>query len=164
MTLLAPTLQGFFTDRLIGQRNASPHTVGAYRDTFRLLLTFASRRLAMPAGQLRIDDLSPGVIAAFLDHLEAERGNRANVTYLIDAEIDALLDAPDRATPTGRRDHALLVLTIQTGLRISELISLTRQDLHLGTAAHVSCHGKGRKQRITPLTRSTVAVLQAWIT
>jgi integrase/recombinase XerD len=205
MTLLAPTLQGFFTDRLIGQRNASPHTIGAYRDTFRLLLTFASRCLATPPSQLQIDDLGPDVIAAFLNHLEAGRGNstatrnarlaaihslfryaalrhpdhaatiqqvlaipakrreRTTVTYLTDVEIDALLDAPDRATPTGRRDHALLVLAVQTGLRISELISLTPQDLHLGTAAYVSCHGKGRKQRITPLTRSTVAVLRSWI-
>jgi len=205
MTLLAPTLQGFFTDRLIGQRNASPHTVAAYRDTFRLLLIFASRHLSTAASRLRIDDLSPGVIAAFLDHLELERGNSAAtrnarlaaihslfryaalrhpdhaariqqvlaiprkrcgrpiVTYLTEPEIDALLDAPDRATPTGRRDYALLVLAVQTGLRVSELISLTAQDVHLGTAAHVSCHGKGRKQRITPLTRSAVAVLQGWI-
>jgi site-specific recombinase XerD len=205
MTLIAPALQGFFTDRLIGQRNASPHTVAAYRDTFRLLLGFASQRLGTPASQLRIDDLGPSMITAFLDHLEADRGNgtatrnarlaaihslfryaalrhpdhaatiqqvlaippkrceRTIVTYLTDTELDALLAAPNHSTWTGRRDHALLVLAVQTGLRVSELIALTRQDLHLGTAAHVSCHGKGRKQRITPLTRSTVAVLQAWI-
>lgn len=206
MTLIAPTLQGFFTDRLIGQRNASPHTVAAYRDTFRLLLTFASRRRGgAPASRLRIDDLGPDVIAAFLDHLELERGNslatrnarlaaihslfryaalrhpehaatiqqvlaippkrcgRPVVTFLTEPEVDALLNAPDRTTPTGRRDYAMLVLAIQTGLRVSELISLTTQDMHLGTAAHVSCHGKGRKQRITPLTASTVAVLRDWI-
>ena len=75
MTLIAPALQGFFTDRLIGQRNASPHTVAAYRDTFRLLLSFASGNLGTSLSQLRIDDLGPTVIAAFLNHLELERGN-----------------------------------------------------------------------------------------
>lgn len=206
MTLIAPTLQGFFTDRLISQRNASPHTVAAYRDTFRLLLTFASHHLGSPASQLCLDNLGPAVIAAFLDHLEVERGNsvatrnarlaaihslfryaalqhpehastiqqvlaippkrceRTVVSFLADPEIDALLSAPNRATRTGRRDYALFVLAVQTGLRVSELIALTEQDVHLGTAAHVSCHGKGRKQRITPLTRRTVAVLRAWIT
>lgn len=206
MTLIAPALQGFFTDRLIGQRNASPHTVAAYRDAFRLLLAFASHHVGTPASRLRFDDLGPTVIAAFLDHLEVERGNsvatrnarlaaihslfryaalhhpdhaatiqqvlaippkrceRTIVTFLTDPEIDALLAVPNRATRTGRRDYALLVLAVQTGLRVSELISLTGQDLHLGNAAHVSCHGKGRKQRITPLTRRTVAVLRALMT
>jgi integrase/recombinase XerD len=206
MTLIAPALQGFFTERLIGQRNASPHTVAAYRDTFRLLLSFASHRAGTPASQLRLDDLGPTVIAAFLDHLEVERGNsaatrnarlaaihslfryaallhpdhaatiqqvlaippkrceRTIVTFLTEPEIDAFLAAPNRATWTGRRDYALLVLAVQTGLRVSELISLTGHDVHLGTAAHVSCHGKGRKQRITPLTHRTVEVLRAWMT
>jgi integrase/recombinase XerD len=206
MTLIAPALQGFFTDRLIGQRNASPHTVAAYRDTFRLLLSFASHHAGTPASLLHLDDLGPTVIAAFLDHLEVERGNsaatrnarlaaihslfryaallhpdhaatiqqvlaippkrceRTIVTFLTEPEIDAFLAAPNRATWTGRRDYALLVLAVQTGLRVSELISLTGHDVHLGTAAHVSCHGKGRKQRITPLTRRTVEVLRAWMT
>jgi integrase/recombinase XerD len=205
MTLIAPTLQSFFTDRLLGQRNASPHTVAAYRDTFRLLLIFASQRIGKPVSQLRIDDLGPTLITVFLDHLERQRSNsvptrnarlaaihslfryaalhhpdhaatiqqvlaippkryeRTIVTFLTEPEIDALLAAPDRSTWTGRRDHALLVLAIQTGLRVSELISLTSQDVHLGTAAHVGCRGKGRKQRITPLTRRTAAVVAAWL-
>ena len=86
------------------------------------------------------------------------------ITYLTDIEAQALLDAPDRATRTGRRDHAILALAIQTGLRASELISLTRNDIHLDTAAHVACRGKGRKHRITPLTAATVAILRDWIT
>jgi site-specific recombinase XerD len=205
MTLLAPVLQAFFTDRLIGQRNASAHTVAAYRDTFRLLLAFASRDAGRSASQLRLDNLGPTVIATFLDHLEEERGNsvatrnarlaaihslfryaalhhpdhaatiqqilaippkrceRTVVTFLTEPEIDAMLAAPNRTTWTGRRDYALLVLAIQTGLRVSELISLTRQDVHLRAGAHVSCHGKGRKQRITPLTCRTVAILRAWM-
>jgi site-specific recombinase XerD len=85
------------------------------------------------------------------------------VTYLTEQEITALLAAPDRDSWTGRRDHALLVLACQTGLRASELIHLTVGDLHLGTGAHVSCLGKGRKQRITPLTATTVTVLRGWL-
>ena len=83
--------------------------------------------------------------------------------YLTADEIDALLAAPDRATRLGRRDHALLLLAYQTGLRVSELIGLTRNDIHLGPGAHVRCHGKGRKDRGTPLIRQTVAALQIWL-
>jgi site-specific recombinase XerD len=93
-----------------------------------------------------------------------KRVDQQLVTYLSDDEADALLAAPDRTTWTGRRDHALLALAVHTGLRLSELINLTRADLHLGTGAHVSCLGKGRKQRITPLDPGTVAVLRTWLT
>lgn len=205
MSLLAPTLQAFFTDRLIRQRQASPHTIAAYRDAFKLLLTFAATQARKEPSQLDVADLDAPTIAGFLDHLEQERGNsistrnarlaairslfrfaalrhpehaasiqrvlaippkrfhRTLIDYLSDAEIDALLAAPDPATWTGRRDHALLALAIQTGLRLSELLGLTCSDLHLGTGAHVACHGKGRKDRITPMTRETVAVLQGWL-
>ena len=74
-----------------------------------------------------------------------------------------LLAAPDRSNRTGRRDAALFGLTVQTGLRASELIGLCCADVHLGSGAHVSCNGKGRKQRITPLTPGTVAVLRVWL-
>ncbi|MDQ3630743.1 MAG: site-specific integrase [Actinomycetota bacterium] len=205
MSALAPTLQAFFTDRLIGQRQASPHTIAAYRDTLRLLLDYAAGQLARQPCQLDISDLDAPLIAGFLDHLEQQRGNgvrtrnlrlaaihslfhyaqhrhpehaddiarvlaippkradRALVTFLADAEIDALLDAPDRATWTGRRDHALLVLAIQTGLRASELSGLRCRDLQLATGPHVSCHGKGRKNRITPLIPTTIAILKVWL-
>jgi integrase/recombinase XerD len=96
--------------------------------------------------------------------IPAKRGDQALVTFLTEPEIDALLAAPDRSTWTGRRDHALFLLAIQTGLRISELIGLTVGDVHLGTGAHVACHGKGRKNRITPLTSGTIAVLRVWLT
>ena len=85
------------------------------------------------------------------------------LTWLTDTEVDALLATPDRATWTGQRDHALLVLAVQTGLRISELVALTHADLHLGAGAHVHCMGKGRKERATPLTVLTVAVLRGWL-
>ena len=96
--------------------------------------------------------------------IPAKRGDHTVITYLTDIEAQALLHAPDRTTRTGRRDHALLTLAVQTGLRASELISLTRNDIHLDTATHVSCRGKGRKHRITPLTDATATVLRDWMT
>ena len=75
MSALAPTLQAFFTDRLIGERQASPHTIAAYRDTLRLLLTFAAQRTGRQPSVLDIDDLDAPLIGAFLDHLEHERAN-----------------------------------------------------------------------------------------
>ena len=93
-----------------------------------------------------------------------KRCDRAVVSFLTSTEIDALLAAPDRTTRLGRRDHALLLLACQTGLRVSELIALTRGDIHLDQhGAHVRCDGKGRKERATPLTRQTVAALRVWL-
>jgi integrase/recombinase XerD len=206
MSALAPTLQAFFTERLIRQHQVSAHTIASYRDTLRLLLTYAAARTGVTASRLDLADLDAPVIAGFLDHLETDRGNsvrtrnvrlaaihslfrfaalqhpehaasisrvlaipskradQALITYLADEEVEALLTACDRSTWTGRRDHALLLLAVQTGLRISELIGLTCRDVHLsaGAGAHVACHGKGRKDRITPLTMTTVAVLRGW--
>lgn len=93
-----------------------------------------------------------------------KRSDHAIITFLTEAEVDALIAAPDRSTWTGRRDHALLLLATQTGLRVSELTGLDCSDIHLGSGAHVSCIGKGRKQRITPLTTATIAVLRVWLT
>jgi site-specific recombinase XerD len=205
VSALAPTLQAFFTERLITQRRASDHTIAAYRDTFRLLLTFTTQRTGIPPHRLDIADLNAPVIAAFLDHLEhlrdntvrtrnarlaavhslfgfaalrhpehaadiarvlaipTKRADHAIVTFLTDTEADVLIATPDRATRTGRRDHALIVLAIQTGLRATELITLTCDDVHLGTSAYVRCHGKGRKDRITPLTANTVTILRPWL-
>jgi site-specific recombinase XerD len=206
MSALAPTVQAFFTQRLIHERNASPHTIAAYRDTIRLLLRYTAQRCEREPSMLDVADLDADTVAAFLDHLQTERGNsartrnarlaaihslyryaalrhpehaqdiqrvlsippkrtdRALVTFLEHHEIDGLLAAPDRTTWTGRRDHALLMLAIQTGLRASELTSLDVADVQLDGAPHVTCEGKGRKQRITPLTRTTTAVLRVWLT
>jgi integrase/recombinase XerD len=205
MSALAPTVQAFFTQRLIQERNASPHTIVAYRDTIRLLLRFAAQRRGREPSMLDIADLDADTVAEFLEHLQSARGNsartrnarlaaihslyryaalrhpehaqdiqrvlsippkrtdRALVTFLDQQEIDALLAAPDRTTWTGRRDHALLTLAIQTGLRASELTILNVDDVQLDGAAHVTCEGKGRKQRITPLTRTTSAILRVWL-
>jgi len=205
MTPLAPLLQAFFVDRLANQRAASPHTVAAYRDSFRLLLGFLHQQTGKPPSKLQLEDLNAERIVAFLGHLERDRGNGVRtrnarltavhsffqfvalkvpeqaqliarvldipekrfdttlISYLTEPELDALLGAPDRATWTGRRDHALLLLAAQTGLRASELASLRCQDLQLATGAWVRCDGKGRKERCTPLTRQTVQVLRVWL-
>jgi site-specific recombinase XerD len=85
------------------------------------------------------------------------------VSFLNRAEIDALLAAPNKKTWLGRRDHAFLLTAVQTGLRLSEMTALRHGDVSLGAGAHVHCEGKGRKDRCTPLTKSTVSVLKAWI-
>ena len=85
------------------------------------------------------------------------------VDFLTRPETEALLAVPDQTTWLGRRDRALLLLAMQTGLRLSELIGLRQGDIYLGRGAHVRCEGKGRKQRCTPLTRTTVQALRAWI-
>lgn len=199
-------IQGFFTERLARQLQASPQTVSAYRDTIRLLLLFAAQAKKKPPSRLTIDDLGALTVGAFLSHLDTERHNstatrnarlaaihsfyryalplipdrahtasqvlaipqrrhdRAVVSYLTGPETDALLAAPDRGTWHGRRDHALLLTAVQTGLRLSELTGLIIQDIITTTpGAAVRTTGKGRKERATPLTRQTTAVLRAWL-
>jgi integrase/recombinase XerD len=204
VSLLAPALQAFFTERLITQRNSSPQTIAAYRDTFRLLLCFAHEQTGKQPFELDIDDLDAPLIGAFLSHLEQQRGNsprtrnarlgaihsfcrfaalghpehahtiarvmaiptkrheRNTLSYLNLDEIKALLAAPDPGTWLGRRDHALLALMVQTGVRVSELVGLRVRDVRLGTGAHIRVTGKGRKKRATTLTGETVATLRAW--
>jgi len=198
-------LEAFFTDRLMRQRQASPHTIASYRDTFRLLLEFTSPRLKKIPSALSLDDLDAPLIGAFLDHLETTRGisarsrnvrlaaihsffkyaafeqpahsaliqrvlampskryDKSAIEFLSRSEIDALIASPDQRTWIGRRDRALLLLAVQSGLRVSELVGLRCQDVVLDTGAHVRCQGKGRKDRCTPLRKETVAVLRAWL-
>lgn len=205
MSLIASTLQAFFSDRLAQQRLASQHTIASYRDTFRLLLAYIRDRTGKGPSHLDFEDLDAAVIGGFLDYVEQTRRNSVRtrnarlaavhsffryaafrhpqhaaliqrvlevphkrcehglVAFLDRAEVEAVLAGPDRSTWLGRRDHALLLLAIQTGLRLSELTGLVRQDIELGAGAHVRCQGKGRKARITPLTKQTVAVLRVWL-
>jgi site-specific recombinase XerD len=204
VSALAPLLQAFFIERLAHQRDASPNTIAAYRDSFRLLLTFMHQHTGKAPSRLQLEDLDAATITAFLAHLENERGNSVRtrnarltaihsffhyaalkapesaeliarvlsipekryestlISYLTDPEIDALLAAPDRSTPTGRRDHALLLVAVQTGLRASELASLRRENVNLG-GGWVRCQGKGRKERCTPLSRVARQVLRVWL-
>ena len=87
---------------------------------------------------------------------------RPLVGYLARDEVEALLVSVDQSTRLGRRNHAILLVAVQTGLRLSEITGLRRKDVTLGTGAHVRCEGKGRKERCTPLTKAAVAVLKAW--
>lgn len=203
---LMSLLQGFFTERLARQVQASPQTVAAYRDTIKLLLLFAAHRSSKTPSRLTIDDVDALAVGAFLDHLDNQRHNstatrnarlsaihsfyhyalplipdrahtasqvlaipqrrhdRAIVSYLTGPETDAVLAAPNRATWYGRRDHALLLTAVQTGLRLSELTGLRIHDLTTTTpGAAVRTKGKGRRERVTPLTPQTAAVLNTWL-
>lgn len=202
---LGTLVEAFFCKRLISQRRVSPHTIASYRDTFRLLLAFAQKRLRRPPSQLELKGISPSLVSDFLDHLEATRGNGARtrnlrltavrsffrfaaleapdhggviqrvlaipnkrcprplIGFLTRSEIDALLAAVDGSTWIGRRDYAFLLVAMQTGLRLSELTAVRREDVILGPGAHIHCVGKGRKERATPLTKIARRVLQAWM-
>ncbi|MHB8431697.1 MAG: tyrosine-type recombinase/integrase [Acidimicrobiales bacterium] len=204
MTVLAPTLQSWFTDYLIGQRGASANTIAAYRDCMRLLLRYAHERHGTQPAQLDLAQLDDQTIAGFLDMLEQQRNasastrnarlaaihslfsyasfrhpehaeliarvlaipiktaTRTGVVYLDDAEVDAVLAAPDRQQWSGQRDHAWLLLMITTGIRVGELVSLCRLDVSTGRPAHIVVMGKGRKQRIIPLDGTVAGILDDW--
>ena len=108
------------------------------------------------------DPAHAGVIQRVLS-MPSKRYDRKLIGFLTRDEIDALLRAPDRRSWSGRRHHALLLLAVQTGLRVSELTGLRRQDVVLGVGAHVRCQGKGRKERCTPLRRETATTLREWL-
>ena len=205
MTTIAPTLESWFVDGLGRQRRVSAKTVTSYRDTLKLLLCFMQQRTGKAPASLDWADLDHEAISAFLDHLEAVRGNsvrtrnlrltairslfnyaalrhpehagliqhvlaiptkrfeKKTISFLNAEEAAALIDAPDLRRWEGRRDQALLVLALQTGLRISELINLDCADAVLGTGGHVRCEGKGRRQRSVPLNNSTQQILKVWL-
>ena len=209
MTLALPTfpalLQRFFTQRLMQQKRVSAHTIRSYRDTFRLLLHYARKRLRTSPDRVAFEKIDAPFISAFLSEIEKTRGvgartrnlrltairsffrfaayempthgaqiqrvlamptkrfDRKLIDFLTRPEVDALLNAPDKSTRNGRRDHTLLLTTLQTGLRLSEVTGLTRRDVTLGTGAHVEILGKGRKQRAIPLCKPVAAVLKAWL-
>jgi site-specific recombinase XerD len=202
---LAPLLERFFTQRLMQQRQVSPHTISSYRDTFRQFLKFIEQRLRKPPSRLTFEEVDAPLIVAFLDELEKRHGlsvrsrnlrltaihsffryaafeapahsaqiqrvlaipskrfTRTLVKFLTRPEVDALLAAPDQLTWSGRRDHAFLLVAVQTGLRLSEMTGLKRKDLVVGSGAHLRLIGKGRKERCTPIAKSTLAVLKAWL-
>jgi site-specific recombinase XerD len=201
----AALLERFFTQRLMQQRQASPHTISSYRDSFRQFLKFTEQCLHKAPSELNFQEIDAPLIIAFLDHLEKHAGvstrsrnlrltalhsffrfaafetpihssqiqrvlaipskrfTRTLVHFLTRPEVDALLAAPDQRTWSGRRDHAFILLAVQTGLRLSEMTGLKRQDIIWGTGGHVRVIGKGRKERCTPLARSTLVVLKAWL-
>ena len=205
LTSFPALLERFFTQRLMQQRQASPHTISSYRDTFRQFLKFVEQRLHKPPSHLSFEEIDAPLVVTFLDCLEKQQGlsvrsrnlrltaihsffrytafeapahsaqiqrvlaipskrfTRTLVEFLTRSEVDALLAAPDPHTWSGRRDHAFILVAVQTGLRLSEMTGLKRADLVIGTGAHVRVIGKGRKERCTPIAKSTLAVLKAWL-
>lgn len=201
----AALLESFFTERLMKQRNASPNTIKAYRDTFHLFVEFMQRRLRKAPSKIDFRAIDAPLIAEFLDEMEKIRNvtarsrnarlaairsffryaaleapgqsaqiqrvlaipskkfTRRVISFLTREEVKALLAAPDSRTWAGRRDHALLLLAVQTGLRLAEITSLLPNDLVLTNGAHVRVIGKGRKERCVPLAKHTIAVLKAWM-
>lgn len=201
----APLLERFFTQHLMQQRQASPHTICSYRDTYRQFLKFVQLRLKKPPSRLSFEEIDSPLIVAFLDDQEKRQGisvrsrnlrltaihsffryaayeapmhsaqiqrvlaipskrfTRNQVNFLTRLEVDALLAAPDQSTWSGRRDHAFMLLAVQTGLRLSEMTGLKRDDIIFGVGAHVHVIGKGRKERCTPIAKPTLAVLKAWL-
>jgi site-specific recombinase XerD len=204
-TSLPALLESFFTQRLMQQRQASPHTISSYRDTFREFFKFTEQRLHKAPSRLTFQEINAPLIMAFLEHLEKGKGvstrsrnlrltamrsffrfaayevpahsaqiqrvlaipskrfTRTLVPFLTRTEVDGLLAAPDQSTWSGRRDHAFILLAVQTGLRLSEMTGLKREDIIFGAGAHVRVIGKGRKERCTPIARSIAAVLKAWL-
>lgn len=200
----AAILARFFTHYLMQQREASPHTIASYRDTFRLLVLHIRNTLGIAPQDLSLQTIDAALITDFLGHIESQRGNQARsrnarlaairslfryvavqepqhaaraqqilaipnkrhtrkpVDYLVRSETEALLQAPDLTLRLGRRDHTLLVVMVQTGMRASEIIGLQHKDVHLDTGAHIRCLGKGRKMRCIPLRRDSIAALKAW--
>jgi integrase/recombinase XerD len=145
-------LIGSFLTSLEQQRRCSARTRNARLTAIRSFFSYASYQ-------------EPG-LSAHIQRVLAipyKRQVRPMVAFLSHEEIEAVLAVPDGSTWLGRRDHALLTLAFQTGLRLSELTSLDRSAISFGTGAHVRCRGKGRKDRSTPLTKGTAAVLRSWL-
>jgi site-specific recombinase XerD len=141
-----------FLDHLEAERHNGPRTRNLRLTAIRSLFVYASLRHPEHAALIQ------RVLA-----IPPKRFDKPIVSFLTAPEIDALIDAPDRERWEGRRDRALLLVGVQTGLRVSELTGLDCGDVSLGTGANVRCEGKGRKLRAVPLTTTTEAVLKVWM-
>jgi len=141
-----------FLDEMEKSRSISPRSRNLRLTAIRSFFHYAALESPAQSAQIQRVLAIPG-----------KRYTRTLVHFLTRPEVDALLAAPDQRSWSGRRDHALLLVAVQTGLRLSELTGIERQDVTLGTGAHIRVLGKGRKERCVPLTKQTVAVLQAWL-
>ena len=153
LTDLDASFVGAFLDHLEKDRGNSARSRNARLAAIRSFFRFAATR-----------EPAHGALIQRVLAIPQKRFDRKLVTFLNHTEIDALLAVPDRNTRRGRRDHALLAVAVQTGLRVSELTALRVEDIVFGTGAHLRCRGKGRKERCTPLTRQTAALIRAWLT
>src|SRR6266568_4085452 len=144
---------GAFLNHLEQQRHNSVRTRNARLAAIHSLFRYAALQHPEHAGSIE------RVLS-----IPQKRFDRALVTFLTADESQALLDSPDRTTWTGQQDHALLLVAVQTGLRVAELIGLQRRDVVLRHGPHIRCTGKGRKERCTPLTRqSTTTLRDYWL-
>jgi len=145
-------LIGAFLEHLETDRGNCPRTrnarLAAIRSFFHYLAPLVPERAETIRRILAIPD---------------KRFDRALVDFLTTGEIEAFLGTPDRSTRTGRRDHCLLLLAVQTGLRVSEITGLRIEQIELRPVAHVRCYGKGRKERVVPLTRHAVGAVKQWL-
>ncbi|MHB2023837.1 MAG: tyrosine-type recombinase/integrase [Mycobacteriales bacterium] len=153
LTALDAAMVRVFLDHLEAERGNSVATRNARLTAIHSLFRYAALRHPEHAALIQ------RVLA-----IPIKKPDMPLVTYLTRPETDALLAAPDRAKMLGRRDHLLLTVAVQTGLRVSELTSLARRAVTLGAGAHIHCTGKGRRERITPLTKDTARLLEAWFT
>lgn len=202
---LSKLIQDFFCQNLINQRNVSPQTIASYRDTFRLLLRYASERLKKRPAKMFLDDLDMSIVLGFLNHLESDRKNsirtrnlrfagirsfmnyaayrqpaslsniqrvlsipmkqflRPVLGHLSRQEIEAVIQSSDLARWSGQRDRVMFTVFYNTGARVSEIIGLKIKDMQLGTKGVIHIRGKGRKERIVPLWKTTSALLKDWI-
>ena len=198
-------VQSFFSDYLMNQRNLSPRTIAAYRDTFRLLLEHLQTQTKRSASELSFEDLTAAAVLDFLHVLESSRGNsirtrnarlaairtfahyataqeptflcaarqirviplkrfpRPLLGFLSREEIQAIIDAPNLASWSGRRDRVLFATLYNTGARVSEIISVRMTDLNLDGVPSLVLHGKGRKERTVPLWKTTAHALRDWV-
>lgn len=198
-------VQDYFCQRLLAQRNASPRTVAAYRDTFRLLFRYVHTTHAIAPACLRLADLDASRILAFLDHLERDRHNTIRsrnarlaalrsffhyaacrdpvnlptiqrvlaiprkrcdtplLGFLTREEVAAIQATFDLSRWSGRRDQALFATIYNTGARVSEAVDLRVADFVGTREATVKLRGKGRKERLVPLWKSTARLLSTWL-
>ncbi len=147
----APLVTAFLHE-LETTRGISPQTRNLRLTAIRSFFRFVAYELPTHSAQIERILATP-----------TKRFTRRLIHFLTRPEVDALLKAPDRSTWNGQRDYALLLLTIQTGMRLSEMTGLTRQNVHFGVGSHVQILGKGRKERVIPLCKSGAAVLKAWL-
>ena len=204
-TDFARYVTGFLTKYLPGQRNLSSNTIVSYRDAFKLFLVFCESDRAKNSDKIRISDITPDLLTAYLTWLEAERhcgiatrnqrlaafksffhyvaaqepehlflcqrilGIRMKKTvhremnFFSPKGLHLLLSQPNIETPNGRRDHALLVLLYDSAARVQELIDICVRDLRLDRPATVILHGKGRKNRVVPLTDKTAVTMEYYL-
>ena len=201
----AVLLQNFFYQRLIEQRNSSNDTVTAYRDTFKLLLSYLKEKHKISPDSVALDDLNPKNILGFLRYLEQDRHNKIRSRnarlaairsflkyaayqvptllpmvqkvlaipmkcfqrplpkYLTLKQVQAILDAPDASTWSGKRDRVLLATLYNTGARVSEIITLRKSDVDVNSSMSIKITGKRRKQRVVPIWKTTAKQIQSWL-